>query len=273
MEQKTAYARKTGELLESLNVRFLNGRRDVKLEAKCQPCHLNRQRLNPSILSKDNVGVDQKKGLLYSICSSFLLDITYNLMIRITIHIMKQEQSRKDPIITMYRRIDFVSSSISPQMCLQKGRKMFLIPPSFFLKQSTGWFNLWQPKSRSMETWRHQGVRQKASHQLPTWGLQRGKKGELDCVTNHWVENVHCHFVSAGRGLADIALGERRFQSPLKWNYGALHSSLAFQRSQQYTRKGRRRRQLEARTDTQTSDAHTLTVSALYRRFVLPVFI
>lgn len=134
VEQKTAYARKTGELLESLNVRFLNGRRDVKLEAKCQPCHLNRQRLNPSILSKDNVGVDQKKGLLYSICSSFLLDIAYNLMIRITIHIMKQEQSRKDPIITMYRRIDFVSSSISPQKCLQKGRKMFLIPPSFFFK-------------------------------------------------------------------------------------------------------------------------------------------
>lgn len=58
--------------------------------------------------------------------------------------------------------------------------------------------------------------------------------------------------VSAARSLADMALPEWRFQSPLKWNYGALHSSVAFERFQQYAMKGWRLRQLENDTDTRT---------------------
>lgn len=54
----------------------------------------------------------------------------------------------------------------------------------------------------------------------------------------------------AGRGLADIGFQEWRLQSPLKWNYGALHSSVTFERLQQYT-KGSRCRQLENDSDTQ----------------------
>lgn len=55
--------------------------------------------------------------------------------------------------------------------------------------------------------------------------------------------------VSAGRSLADMALREWRLQSPLKWNYGALHSSVAFERFQQYAMEGRRYRQVENDTD------------------------
>ncbi|CAB1432973.1 unnamed protein product [Pleuronectes platessa] len=58
-------------------------------------------------------------------------------------------------------------------------------------------------------------------------------------------ENLAEVGVSAGRGLADVALQEWRLQSPLKWNHGALHSSPAFERFQRCAMKRKRLRQLE----------------------------
>lgn len=68
---------------------------------------------------------------------------------------------------------------------------------------------------------------------------------------------------SAGRIIADVALQEWRFQSPLKWNYGALHTSVAFECFQQYAMKEKRLRQLENDTDTQTIDTKELEACTL----------
>lgn len=106
-----------------------------------------------------------------------------------------------------------------------------------------GWFNLWQqnscllfPPRRKFKSTSKSITPGVCSLKLEalSWTRKRG----LDCVTNQWLENVLCHLVSAGRCLADMALREWRFQSPLKWNYGALHSSVAFECFQQYAMKG-----------------------------------
>lgn len=55
-----------------------------------------------------------------------------------------------------------------------------------------------------------------------------------------------------------MSFQEWRFQSLLRWNYGALYSSVAFERFQQYAIEGRRLRQLENDTDTQTIDTEKL---------------
>lgn len=61
--------------------------------------------------------------------------------------------------------------------------------------------------------------------------------------------------VSAGRSLADMALQEWRFQSPLKWNYRALHSSVAFERFQQYAAEGRRQLENDTLSDYRHREA------------------
>lgn len=67
--------------------------------------------------------------------------------------------------------------------------------------------------------------------------------------TSEWIM-LFVILVSAGRSLSDMTLQEWRFQSPLKWNYGALHSSVAFEHFQLYAMKARRLRQLENYTDS-----------------------
>lgn len=65
--------------------------------------------------------------------------------------------------------------------------------------------------------------------------------------------------VSAGRSLADMALQEWRFQSPLKWNYRALHSSVAFERFQQYAAEGRRHLENDTLSDYRHREAQVFS--------------
>lgn len=114
-------------------------------------------------------------------------------------------------------------------------------------------------------------VHQKAAHQRHFTSnfrlLQKGKGGwtlsqlsewKMSCVTS----------VSADRSRAHEALREWRLQSPLKWNYGALHSSLAFERFEQNAMEEEKPRQLENDTAVQTPDTKTAKYSQ--KGFLLP---
>lgn len=113
-------------------------------------------------------------------------------------------------------------------------------------------------------------VHQKASHQrrfISNLGLVgEGKGGWTVSQTSEW-KMSSVTLVSAGRSLADVALQEWRFQSPMKWNYGALHGSLAFERFQRYALNGKRLRQLENDTAPQTIDTKKLQRGPFNHRF------